>query len=261
MSDWILLRGLTREARHWGDVPDLFAARWSGAAVHCIDLPGNGRRHAETSPVEIGAMLAAVRGEVAARGLVPPYRLLALSLGGLVAIEWGSRHPHELAGAVLVNTSVRPFAPWFRRLRPNAWPALLRLLLDIEGDAVHEQLVLALTSAGHADAAPLRLADWIAWRRDCHVSRLSALRQLVAAARYRAPSAPPAVPLLVLAGAADRLVYPRCSMQLAQRWGSAFALHPQAGHDLPLDDAHWLVERVADWLQAATASAPSKASI
>jgi hypothetical protein len=50
-------------------------------------------------------------------------------------------------------------------------------------------------------------------------------------------------------------------MQLAQRWGSALALHPQAGHDLPLDDAPWLVERVADWLQAATASAPSKTSI
>lgn len=260
MSRWILLRGLTREVRHWGDLPERIAARWPEAGVHCVDLPGNGSRHADASPVAITPMLAAVRDEVATRGVVPPYHLLALSLGGLVAIEWGLRHPQELAGAVLVNTSVRPFAPWFRRLRPGAWPALGRLLLDVEGDATHEQLVLALTSTGRGDDAR-RLADWIAWRRECRVTRLNALRQLVAAARYRAPSAPPAVPLLVLASAADRLVDPRCSTRIAQRWGSAFALHPHAGHDLPLDDAPWVVERVAAWLQAASASAPNSASI
>jgi pimeloyl-ACP methyl ester carboxylesterase len=263
MSSWILLRGLTREARHWGDVPERIAARWPGAATRCIDLPGNGRRHADASPVAIAPMLAAVRSEATARGLAPPYHLLALSLGGLVAIEWAVQHPRELAGAVLVNTSVRPFAPGHRRLRPGAWPTLLRLLLDAESDAEHERLVLALTSAGRGTDAGL-LADWIVWRRECRVTRLNALRQIVAAVRYRAPAAAPPVPWLVLAGAGDRLVDPRCSLALAQRWGAAFALHPHAGHDLPLDDAPWLVERVAEWLQADTASAsagPSSVSI
>lgn len=258
--NWILLRGLTREARHWGDVPERLAARWPDTRVHCIDLPGNGVHHPRASPTRVHAMLAAVRAEVSARGIAPPYRLLALSLGGLVALEWCRSHARELDGAVLVDTSARPFSPWHRRLRPRAWPTLLRLLLDVEGDAVHERLVLALTSARQG-ADPALLADWVAWRRERRVTRLNALRQLIAAARYRATAEAPAVPLLVLAGGADRLVDPRCSIALAQRWGAAFALHPDAGHDLPLDDAAWLLDRIEAWLQAATASTPSSVSI
>ena len=39
--DWVLLRGLTREARHWGGFPERLGAAL-GVEVHCLDLPGNG---------------------------------------------------------------------------------------------------------------------------------------------------------------------------------------------------------------------------
>ena len=60
-----------------------------------------------------------------------------------------------------------------------------------------------------------------------------ALRQLLAAMRYRAPRRVPPVPLLLLSGAADGLVHPACSAAVARAWRLPMAVHPDAGHDLP----------------------------
>ena len=73
------------------------------------------------------------------------------------------------------------------------------------------------------------------------------LRQLAAAARYAPPAKPPATPLLLLASAGDSLVSPHCSERLAEQWKLALRLHPNAGHDLPLDDPDWVVEQIVGW--------------
>jgi pimeloyl-ACP methyl ester carboxylesterase len=54
------------------------------------------------------------------------------------------------------------------------------------------------------------------------------------------------VPLLLLASRGDALVDPRCSLAIAQRWACEIAMHPWAGHDLPLDDADWVVQQVRE---------------
>jgi pimeloyl-ACP methyl ester carboxylesterase len=69
----------------------------------------------------------------------------------------------------------------------------------------------------------------------------------LAAARFSAPEKPE-VPLLILAGARDRMVWPGCSRRLARAWNADFALHPAAGHDLPLDDGDWVAKEVRHWL-------------
>jgi len=91
------------------------------------------------------------------------------------------------------------------------------------------------------------LPAWTAWGRECPVSRGNTLRQLLAAARFSAVKKP-AVPLLILAGAGDRMVHPSCSQRLARAWGADFALHPSAGHDLTLDDGDWVAREVKAWL-------------
>jgi pimeloyl-ACP methyl ester carboxylesterase len=81
-------------------------------------------------------------------------------------------------------------------------------------------------------------------------SRGNVLRQLLAAARYRAPPMAPPVPLLLLASERDRLVAVACSRALAEAWQVPFAVHPCAGHDLALDDPAWLIEQVLAWRNA-----------
>lgn len=250
---WVLLRGLMREQRHWGRFPNLLAETVAGAEVVTPDLPGNGERHALPSPTTVAGMVAFCRQDLLARGLRPPYSLLALSLGGMVAVEWASRHPDELTRCVLINTSMRPHSRFHQRLRWQNYGAIVRQLLD-GGVEQQERLILRLTSR-HGDAAERAglLHRWLGYQREFPVARANALRQLWSAARYRAPAARPAVPLLVLGSAGDQLVDPRCSRRLAEAWQAEHHEHPDAGHDLPLDDGAWVAGRVAKWLAAGKA--------
>lgn len=251
MKTLILLRGLTRESGHWGEFPALLQARLGDARVIALDLPGNGVLHAQTSPLCVQHMAEACRTALRAQGIAPPYHLLAMSLGGMVAVDWASRYPEEISGAVLINTSLRGISPLHWRLRPGNWPWLLRLMTLWRQPLRCEEIVLRLTSRHHAaHTAPGQalLAQWLRLREKHPVSAYNALRQLWAAARYAAPLQRPPVPLLVLTSQHDGLVDTRCSQRLAQRWHAALAIHPHAGHDLPLDAGDWVAERVGGWV-------------
>lgn len=244
-ATWVLLRGLTREAGHWGTFPKLLAQRLR-ARVLTPDLPGNGVLHGQCSPLHVDAMVASVRQQLQAQRAIgegSPVGVLALSLGAMVALAWARQQPQELAGCVLVNTSLRGISPLHQRLSPRAWPVLLSSLLRGD-DAARETAILRLTSRQVAAVPP----HWLALCRAHPVSRANALRQLLAAARSRAAAEPPPVPLLLLASQADALVDPACSQALARHWSVPLALHPGAGHDLPLDDGSWVAAQVARWL-------------
>ncbi len=244
---WVLLRGLTREAAHWGDFPAVLQQALPHAQVHLLDLPGNGSRHTERSPATVAGLAADLRAQLQHRAIPTPVHVLALSLGAMVAVEWAHTAPHEVAALVLVNTSLRPFSPLHHRLQPRQWPRLLQLALGGLAPETAERLVWQMTSQRDAVDASV-IGTWVAARREHPVRGANALRQLLAAARYRAPVKAPAVPLRLLVGAGDTLVDPRCSHALARAWNLPLAEHPRAGHDLPLDDPHWVAQQVRDAL-------------
>jgi pimeloyl-ACP methyl ester carboxylesterase len=206
------------------------------------ELPGNGARHGERSPLRVGGMTAALRAQVDA---APPYVLVALSLGGMVALDWASRHPQEVAACVLINSSFGGVSPWWHRLRPRSYPSLLRLASPGVSLQAREEGVLRLTSRRGSD--PLVIRAWVELARRHPVARSNLLRQLFAAARFRVPSNPPSLPLVLLASERDALVSVRCSQALANRWRVPLRLHPDAGHDLPLDDPGWLLQELRAW--------------
>ncbi|MFA6311151.1 MAG: alpha/beta hydrolase [Sterolibacterium sp.] len=249
MTTWVLLRGLTRESRHWGAFVDTFRAALGGAEVVALDLPGNGCLNGMRSFTKVADMVDWCRLELSARGVPPPYHLLGMSLGAMVAVEWAYAHADEVRGGVLINTSLGQFSPFYRRLRPANYPALLGLSLLGGSDEEWETTILRITSRRAIDTAKVR-SSWIAWRHERPVGRSNALRQLLAAWRYRAPAGRPTVPILVLASAQDALVDPRCSMEIATRWSATYVEHPTAGHDLPLDDGAWVAKQVGAWLDS-----------
>jgi pimeloyl-ACP methyl ester carboxylesterase len=246
MTAWVLLRGLGREARHWGNFVTLLQqAVPAGDSVLTLDLPGNGSRWRECSPWSVAAMAESVRAELARRPAAHDCVLVALSLGAMAALQWATIHPRAVRGCVLINSSMGGLSPLWQRLRPAA---LLQLLLVARPGATalsREQRILRLTS--NRDVDPALAAAWVDYARAAPVSGASMLRQLVAAARYRAPAALPPVPLLLLASQRDRLASVRCSRAMARAWGVPLREHPSAGHDLPLDDPSWVVEQIFAW--------------
>ncbi|CAN7183244.1 alpha/beta fold hydrolase [Polaromonas sp. LjRoot131] len=249
---WVLLRGLTREARHWGDFAERLARALPGSAsaatrVLALDLPGNGVFCREDSPATVRAMADFAREQLRSRGLAPPYRLVAMSLGGMVAADWALRHPQEVDGLVLINTSMRPLGRASERLRPANWLPLALVAARWQ-DADHAERVIHRITCNRSTSLEQDLAAWIRIRQDAPVSAANAWRQLKAAAAFTM-AAPPACPVLVLSSAADHLVHPRCSARLAQAWQAAHHEHPWAGHDLPHDDADWVCRRIAGWAE------------
>ena len=245
---WVLLRGLGREARHWGSLPGLLAAA-TGSRIYTPDLPGNGRLWRQPSASSIAGQLSQLRQQLVTTLRHGPVQVLAISLGGMVALEWATHHPEEVARLALVNTSLAGLAPPWQRLRWQRYPALLRLLW--QDTAMREHGILQITSN-----LPTRrqavLHDWQQWQQACPVSASNLLRQLAAAARYRPPTAWPRCPVLLLNSQQDQLVHPRCSQRLAQASGWPLRLHPYAGHDLALDDPLWLAQQVAGWARHET---------
>jgi pimeloyl-ACP methyl ester carboxylesterase len=255
MSTWVLLRGLMRESRHWGDFPDYFQHTLVANQVVTFDFPGNGSLYAATSPGSVTEMATHCRTRLNQLGIQPPYHVLALSLGAMVAVEWSRQHPAEFARLVLINTSLAPLNPFYYRLRPANYPALLGFL-TLGSLRQREKLILHLTSSRkYSQLQKETLLDqWESYARECPVSRANILRQLYAAITFRASPAAPNVPMLLLAGQQDRLVNARCSIELAKRWGMPIKLHPTAGHDLPLDDSEWVARLIKEWVTQGAAT-------
>ena len=149
---------------------------------------------------------------------------------------------------MLINTSLRPFSPFWHRLQLHNIAPLLRLAWRWRSAEAAEQVVWQITCRSAPSAAAGVVAQWAAVRRQRPVSARNAVRQLVAAARYCAPAAAPVDRVLLLGSQEDRLVSSQCSQAIAQAWGLPLQLHPWAGHDLPLDDPQWVIDAVLQWL-------------
>jgi pimeloyl-ACP methyl ester carboxylesterase len=249
---WFLVRGLARESAHWGEFPEKFRQSLPRVQVHCLDLPGSGKRNQEKSPWRLKQIADSVRSEfhkTLAEKNIPdsaPKFLLAISLGGMVATHWLSRAPNDFQGAVLVNASLRGFSPLLHRLSPKGYRRLLAAIMA-QDPMERERWILELTSQARSwTEADLR--ERVLWSKKHPFTYENFLRQLVAAATDFPPSAKPECPILVLNSLGDELVHPDCSMDIHRRWQVPIKRHAWAGHDLPLDDPQWTIEAIRAWM-------------
>lgn len=241
----LLIRGLTREQRHWGEFKPLLAEAITNPVLS-FDFAGVGQLYQQRSPCSISGLRQSVRRQwLQAPQYTGRVHLLAISLGAMLAADWAAHYPHEVASVTLINSSAKPLSPFYRRLCWRNYPAILRSIAA--GPAQREQLILQLTSARSAEHTDI-VASWQLWQKQQPVSKINALRQLWAASRFKVPPAP-ACPTLLLSSLGDTLVSPHCTAALARYWQAAHSQHPWAGHDLPLDDAPWLVAQWAAFLK------------
>lgn len=244
---FILLRGLAREAGHWLEFPaNLQQQLGPSGKIHCIDFPGCGEYHQEPALTSITAMTDHTRRELQARIHHPqgePVYLLGISMGGMVALDWVQRFPHEISGLVLINSSSGN-QPFWWRLQPGAW--LTMVLALISPARQREALVLRRVSNRPVDFQQ-RLQQWLAIQMQRPISRETILTMLRAAASF-VPQVTHFPRGLILASKLDRLVSVQASEALARRFHWPLALHPSAGHDLPMDDGHWVIQQIIAWL-------------
>lgn len=245
IKHWILLRGLSREQRHWGVFPELLRQACPLMSFHTLDLPGTGDCLEVASPTTVAGIRRHLQDRVEAEGIAAPLGVIGLSLGGMVALDWMAQDD-SVAAVVVINTSAGN-CPLHWRLRPGALAMGLGVLLQTDL-ARRERMILRMGSRRYGrDENTIR--QWIDIQRQRPVAAKTFLRQLLAAAGFSLPRNSRHVPGLVLTSSHDTLVSPACSERIAKYYQWPLRCEPGAGHDLPLDAPVWVVQQICNWLK------------
>lgn len=219
-----------------------------GWAVHMFDLRGNGRSPGRRGYIrrwsefrgDLGCFLETVRREEPGR----PLFLLGNSLGGLIVLDYALHHPEGLRGVVAASAPLGRFGtpPWLLllgRLMSRIWPTFtLETGLDLSGLSRNEQVRETIVS------------DPLFHRKGS--ARLAAeLLATANAVRARAPEL--SLPLLLMHGGGDRMVFAEGTRRFFTRAGPAdkqYLEYPGAYHALFADlDADRALADLARWME------------
>jgi pimeloyl-[acyl-carrier protein] methyl ester esterase len=241
---FILIRGLVREAAHWGEFRDHLQKAFPNSPIDCLDIPGAGRHYTEKSPTHVREMVELMRQDFLKIAKPLPKVLIAVSLGGMISAQWLKVYSEDFQFCILMNTSYADYSALWERLRPQALKNLLKALKHKGFKREHAILQVVSNDKTHYDK---NAEFWFSIATQRPVSLSNTLRQLVAAARFSIKDFKPAIPTLILASTQDRMVSVECSRKIAKKWETLLIEHPSAGHDITLDAPEWVVDQITRW--------------
>ncbi|MCM2348785.1 MAG: alpha/beta hydrolase [Bacteriovoracaceae bacterium] len=243
-----LIRGLIREKAHWGNFLDHLQATFPNAKLTPIDIPGAGDYHSTASPLSVSGMVEVMRRDyLKAKLAEEDAHFIAVSLGGMIAVEWMKKYPTDFSGGTLINTSMGGISPFHHRLIPEALLFLLRVPF-LQGRGKESHILKLVTN--HQETFGENLDLWDSIQKERPVSFENSLRQLFAAGTFRPGQFIPPLPLHLLASTNDRMVSVECSRAIAKKWHTPIEEHPTGGHDLTSDDPKWVADRIKDFIES-----------
>lgn len=239
----LLLRGLMREKRHWGQFSETLEASDNIEAVHTIDLPGIGEMADVSYPPTVGQACKILRKEFLKIKGHDDWVLAGNSLGGMISLEWAKKFPEDFRKIFVINTSCKNHAKVWQRLKPKAWKWLAQILKEKDPHK-REQFVLKMVS-NFAWKDPAIVEEWAAIARECPLDYPTALKQILSASLYKCPKKLPSN-LVVIASKGDNMVSFKCSENLSRHHRLQLVLNDSAGHDIAIDDPDWLSQTISN---------------
>ena len=180
-----LIRGLVRESGHWGDYINSLREELPDYSVHTLDILGTGVNHKKKSPITIRGIVDHLRDEYLQ--LTTPSKdnyIVAISLGGMIAMEWAQHYPHDFKKGVLINTSVGRICSFHERLYFKNFPKLLNVAFSKDMNK-KEKIVLSLVANTPLNQITDVHKKWVKIQKDRPVSPANSLRQVLAASMFR----------------------------------------------------------------------------
>jgi pimeloyl-ACP methyl ester carboxylesterase len=240
-SQWVLLRGLAREKRHWGEFPTFFKGQFPETNIAAVDFPGIGDYADVASPNSMGGIAEFTWTEARKHFPNGKIAVLAVSMGGMVAMDWMRSHEEEIDGAVLINSSSKD-SKFYYRLRFQVWPQFLKAAFHAQAREREKEIIdLIMNSEVAREKA---LPCWTKVAQEHPIPPLTLARQLWAASQFSSLQKKPATPVLLLNSLGDRFVDPSCSETLHQKYSWPMERHPWGGHDLVWDDPQWVTDYI-----------------
>ncbi|MFA7613335.1 MAG: alpha/beta hydrolase [Candidatus Caldatribacteriota bacterium] len=241
---FILLRGLTRESRHWGDFPSLLRKAYPQSEIILLDLPGAGLLHKEKCPLSVDEITKSLRKSLTQQDLLGKNSMtfIGVSLGGMVAMKWAELYPEDLSEIILINSSAGSIIPIWKRLKPDALITLVHASINPK----KQHSIIFDRVCRRKENKELLIKAWERIHLDKPVSFFNANRQIYAAARFKL-SQKIQTRGLVLTSEGDDLVSSDCSKAIAKYLNYPLKIHPWAGHELPDDDPEWVLKQILNF--------------
>jgi len=237
---FVLIRGLFREQRHWGAFPAQLSETFPDSEVICVDIPGAGRRYRELSPTSVESMVDKIREDL---DIKVPVNIIAISMGGMIGLQWAAMYPDEIASVICINTSAGNDSCFYHRLRANSYLKIIKAMFS--SVAHREKAIYSLVSNRSENMGIIE--EWVRYAQECPISKLNFLRQLMAAVRFDI-TRPLSCKLLFISSQNDNLVSYNAAKAIAKRCRSPIIVNSIAGHDVPLDDPQWLCANLKSFL-------------
>jgi len=240
-----LIRGLTREKRHWEGFDEKLQESLPNKKVICLDLPGFGDNIEDRSPLSIKKIAEYVLNLKTFKEYSGQKKsLVGLSLGGMVSLEMASLDPDDFESIVIINSSQRYKTPFHKRINFLQLPRLFFLFL-FNWVSQRERLILKLTTNTKYDSQVPK--KWEQFYFEKPFKKRSALFQTLAGGGFSLKSKRESLKSkkgLVLVALKDRLVHPVSSEMIAKVLEWPIERHKDGGHDLPYDDALWVIDKI-----------------
>jgi len=232
--EFVLVHGMSHGGWAWDEITRRLQR--AGHRVVAPDLPGHGRRAAERGRASVAAYARAVADAAIQAGFSRAI-VVGHSMGGAVALGLAIHRPEILsehvAGLVLINSSARgPADRALTRAKAAAldWAVVERLSRDQRHGIVFARKNFGVGARrSHVVAARAIGFDSPVRRRRGFARRLLGIDLTEALPTIR-------LPVLALAGSADRVVPPEGSAEIAALIpGARFELLEGAGHMVPME--------------------------
>lgn len=237
-ENWVLIRGLIRSKYHWGSFPEKLKKELNLKSVECVELAGNGYLADQFTPDTIEQALVDLKKQLPSDFI--NFGIIGISLGGMLAAKWAQLYPQEVSHLVLINSS-SSLSPFYKRLNPAQYAGIIKNLAIFNPSAI-EKFILSATSNRTENWLPL-VKDYSEFQKNHPVSLNNFIQQLKLTSQVDFSQIPKSKKL-ILTSQKDRLVSYECSKAIAEAWNCPIEFNSHAGHDLPLDDAPWVIDQI-----------------
>lgn len=236
----VLLRGLIREKRHWNDFPKALSKLLPDAKITQIEYPSAGIRHREKFPLNIKKLVDDLRSQLEEKN--GARILVAISLGGMVALNWSKIFPNDFDKLVIINSSARNLSLPHERMNIKEWKKIFNIL-KTKSEFEKELAILEFTTNKLSLDQKNKIAtQYASYAKECPITLQNLLRQLALATSLKAPKMNRDI--LFCVGDKDLLARPSCSKKMSDFYGSELRIAKDAGHDLSLDAPNWLAAEI-----------------
>lgn len=243
-KNYIFIRGLTRGTIHWGEFKNLMIDKVGEGHCEFLEIPGNGELNMLDTPTNAKAVIEFLRKESKFIQMNKKVFLCGISLGGMISLKWLELYPDEINYVFAINSSLNDLSKMSQRFNMKLYPKMISMLLSKDHQK-QQRFILELSSNDpiNYDKYEKSFTDFAIKHP---VKFKNFINQLLLAREVKINKVNPNKATIIYAYH-DRLVDKSCSLAIAKKFNLLVLEHKTAGHDLPLDDPKWLLEKILNF--------------